>query len=97
VSLSPENIAKHELIGLRVVVADSSDPGHIGLSGRVVDETRNLFILETGRGNKRIPKLNTSLIFTLPDGGSVKVAGSILVSQPENRINKRIQRMRWKS
>jgi ribonuclease P protein subunit POP4 len=97
VSLSPENIAKHELIGLRVVVADSSNPSHVGLSGRVVDETRNTFLLETKRGNKRIPKLNTSLIFTLPEGQRVKVTGSILISQPENRINKRIQRTRWKS
>jgi ribonuclease P protein subunit POP4 len=97
VSLSPENIARHELIGLSVVVADSSNPAHVGLSGRVVDETRNTFLLETKRGTKRIPKLNTSLIFTLPEGRRVKVTGSILISQPENRITKRIQRTRWKS
>ena len=94
--LAPENLARQELIGLRIMVDDSTNPCLTGLSGKVVDETRNTFLLETERGIKRIPKSNTSLIFTLPDGQRVRVAGSILISQPENRINKRMQRMRWK-
>jgi len=96
VSISPENIARHELISLRVTIADSSNPGQAGLSGRIVDETRNTFLLETKQGIKRIPKMNTSLIFDLPEGQRLKISASILISQPENRINKRIQRMRWK-
>ena len=95
-NLLPESLARHELIGLEVMVEDSSDPGLIGLSGEVVDETRNTFLLETERGIKRIAKANTSLIFTLPEGQRVKVAGSVLISQPENRITKRMQRTRWK-
>lgn len=96
-SISPENIVRHELIGLKVTVSDSSNPCLAHISGRVVDETRNTFLLETKRGIKRIPKANTSLIFDLADGkGKVKVTGSILISQPENRISKRIQRTRWK-
>jgi ribonuclease P protein subunit POP4 len=94
--LAPENLARQELIGLRVMVEESTNPCLKGLSGKVVDETRNTFLLETERGLRRIPKSNTSLIFTLPDGRRVKVAGSVLISQPENRINKRMQRMRWK-
>jgi ribonuclease P protein subunit POP4 len=96
VKLLPESLARHELIGLEVMVEDSLDPGLIGLSGQIVDETRNTFLLETERGIKRIAKANTSLIFTLPDGQRVKVAGSVLISQPENRISKRMQRTRWK-
>lgn len=95
-SISPENIVRHELIGLKVTVSDSSNPCLAGISGCVVDETRNTFLLETMHGIKRIPKANTSLIFDLPDKRRVKVTGSILISQPENRISKRIQRTRWK-
>lgn len=95
-NLVPESLARHELIGLEVLVEDSFDPGLIGLWGQVVDETRNTFLLETERGIKRIAKANTSLIFTLPEGQRVKVAGSVLISQPENRISKRMQRTRWK-
>ncbi len=95
-NLLPESLARHELIGLEVLVENSLDPGLIGLSGQIVDETRNTFLLETERKIKRIPKANTSLIFTLPKGERVRVAGSVLISQPENRISKRMQRMRWK-
>lgn len=95
-NLTPESLARHELIGLDVRVVASSDPGQIGLSGQVVDETRNTFLLETKRNVLRLAKRNTSLIFTLPDGQNVRVYGSILVSQPENRISKRMQRTRWK-
>ena len=95
-NLTPESLARHELIGLFAQVELSSDPGLAGLSGQVVDETRNTFLLETKRTVLRIPKSNTSLIFTLPDGQKVRIAGSILISQPENRISKRMQRTRWK-
>ena len=94
--LCPENLARHELIGLDVEIDCSTNPSLIGRSGKVVDETRNTFLLETKRTVLRIPKSNTSLIFTLPDGQKVRIAGSILISQPENRISKRMQRTRWK-
>ena len=92
----PENLARHELIGLSVLVVGSTDRGLVGISGRIVDETRNTLLVETERGTKRIPKLNTSLTFTLPDGQRARVSGSILISRPENRINKKMQRTRWK-
>ena len=95
-NLNPESLARHELIGLDVLVESSSDPGIVGLRAQVVDETRNTFLLETERKVVRIPKKNTSLIFLLSNGQRVRVAGSILISQPENRISKRMQRTRWK-
>jgi ribonuclease P protein subunit POP4 len=94
--VSPENIARHELIGLRAEVVWSSNPVLVGVSGRVVDETRNTFLVETARGERRVPKAQTSLIFTLPSGQRVRIAGSVLISQPENRIHKKMQRARWK-
>jgi ribonuclease P protein subunit POP4 len=96
VNLNPESLARHELIGLEMLVASSSNPGQIGLSGQIVDETRNTFLLETKAKVLRLAKKNTNLIFTLPDGQNVRVCGSVLISQPENRISKRMQRTRWK-
>lgn len=95
-NLNPENLARHELIGLEVRVVTSSNSNQIGLSGQVVDETRNTFLLETKAKVLRFAKKNTNLIFTLPDEQNVRVYGSILISQPENRISKRMQRTRWK-
>jgi ribonuclease P protein subunit POP4 len=96
VNPSPESLARHELIGLEVTVEMSSNPGQIGLSGQVIDETRNTFLLETERKVVRLAKKNASLIFTLPQGQKVRVCGLVLISQPENRISKRMQKMRWK-
>ncbi|HPE64208.1 MAG TPA: ribonuclease P protein component 1 [Methanothrix sp.] len=94
--ISPENLVRHELIGLPVEVVDSRNPTHEGLSGRVVDETRNTFLIETRSGAKRVPKSCNCFIFTLYQDLKVKAEGSVLVSQPENRINKKIRRSRWK-
>jgi len=96
VTITPENMARHELIGLLAEVDSSTNPCLAGLSGRIVDETRNTFLIETIQGLKRIPKSIVGLIITLPSGQRARVAGSILISQPENRINKKISRARWK-
>jgi ribonuclease P protein subunit POP4 len=96
VNLSPESLARHELIGLQMQVEWSCNPGINGLSGQIVDETRNTFLLDAAGKVLCIPKMNTSFIFTLPEGQRVRIAGSVLVSQPENRIGKRMQKTRWK-
>ncbi len=95
-SLRPDNLARHELIGLHLTVEQSSNPCQAGLIGQVIDETRNTFLLETKAKVVRLAKKNTSLVFTLPDRQKVRIKGSVLISQPENRISKRMQKTRWK-
>ncbi|MGB3945000.1 MAG: Ribonuclease P protein component 1 [Methanothrix sp.] len=94
--ITPENLVRHELIGLLVEVVEGRNPASVGISGRVVDETRNTFLIETRSGDKRVPKSSNRFLFTLSQGLKVKAEGSVLVSQPENRINKKIRRSRWK-
>ncbi len=83
--LTPENLIYHELIGLPVEV----DSTGYRLKGVVVDESRNMLVIRSAAGDKNIPKDAGSFIFTLPDGKRVKVLGTLLRSQPENRIPKR--------
>lgn len=94
--ITPENLVRHELIGLPVEVVEGTNPSQLGISGRVIDETRNTFLIETRSGDKRVPKSCNCFLFTLSQGLKVKAEGSVLVSQPENRINKKIRRSRWK-
>jgi ribonuclease P protein subunit POP4 len=54
--ITPGNILRHELIGLPVEVVHASNPAQQGIAGRVVDETRNMVVIETSRGTKRIEK-----------------------------------------
>ncbi len=97
--LTPRNIIHHELIGLDIKVADSTNSSLIGKEGRIVDETKNMFIVETDVQEKKIPKSSSSFIFTIPsfDGKrylplKLKVDGRLLLSQSENRIQTKFKR-----
>ena len=43
-----------ELIGLRLKVLDSSCKGLRGLEGTVQDETENILVLRTAKGDKKV-------------------------------------------
>ncbi len=51
-----ENIPIHELIGLKTIISDSPNKQIIGLSGTIVDETKSMFVINTKKGFKMIPK-----------------------------------------
>jgi ribonuclease P protein subunit POP4 len=89
--MKPEELVRHELIGLEAVVAGSSNPSQRGLSGRVVDESRNTLSMETAAGVKVVQKAGCVFSFTLPSGGTVRVDGDVLVGRPEDRIKKRLR------
>jgi ribonuclease P protein subunit POP4 len=92
-SITPENLVRHELIGLEAKIAKSTDPTQKGLKGKVIDETYNTIKIETKEGREKvIPKANTIFIFALPNGVKVEVEGKILISRPEDRIKKKFAR-----
>jgi ribonuclease P protein subunit POP4 len=86
--ITKENILRHELIGLPVEVVQAANPAQRGIAGRIVDETRNMLVIGTPGGTKRIEKAHATFRITLPGGTVVDVSGSALVSQPEKRISK---------
>ncbi|KUG20390.1 ribonuclease p protein component 1 [hydrocarbon metagenome] len=90
--ISPQNVLRHELIGLDVLVAQASNPSHVGVRGEIIDETRNMLVIRTARGVRRIPKKYSIFHLRLPDGSTVEVDGSLLVARPERRITMRIRR-----
>ena len=91
--ITPQNVFRHELIGLKVEVALSYHVGFKGIKGKVVDETRNTIKIEDDEGNeKTVPKKAVTFHFKLPDGKKVEIEGKILVARPEDRIKKRFKR-----
>jgi ribonuclease P protein subunit POP4 len=87
--LTPGNLTQHELIGLPVCVLDGSNPSLQGLAGTVVDETRNMLVIETATGvEKKLPKGGNQFCFVIPDGPRVRVKGERLIARPEDRIKK---------
>ena len=84
--ISPQNVLRHELIGLDVLVSGASNPLHRGICGRIIDETKNLVVIMTITGVKRIPKMHTR--FQLQIGSRiVEIDGSVMALAPEKRIN----------
>ncbi len=80
------NLRKHELIGLRVQVVSAADPSQRNLSGHVVDETRNMLVVEVGGADKRIPKQGSRFRFDIQ--GGVEVDGDEIRFRPEDRVKK---------
>ncbi|MDI6826657.1 MAG: ribonuclease P protein component 1 [Candidatus Aenigmarchaeota archaeon] len=88
----PQDLVRHELIGLEVEIKESKNPSQVGLKGRVIGETYSTLEIETKRGEKIIPKDIAIFIFKLPDGTKVQVDGKILIGRPEDRIKKKFPR-----
>lgn len=88
-------ILQDEFIGLKVKVVKSTNSSCVGLSGIVIDETRNTFrILHKDGGEKILIKENCVFHFTLPDKTVVEIDGKALVGRPEDRV-KKVVRRRW--
>lgn len=86
-----QNLVRHELIGLKVKIAKSTDPTQ-KFAGTVVDETYNTLKIEAKGKERIIPKKNSIFIFILPNGMKVEVEGNILISRPEDRIKKKFDK-----
>ncbi len=67
---------------------DSTNQSLIGLKGTVVDETRNIIVLDDGKKERKIPKSEAKFLFKLPTD-LVEVQGKLLIGRPEDRIKKR--------
>ena len=90
--ITPENLIRHELIGLEVQVAKSENASQAGIRGLVVDETKNLISIETEKGLKKIQKKGSEFIFTIPDGRKVKVRGVLIAKRHEDRVKIKVKK-----
>ena len=86
-------ITQHEFIGKKAKVVKSSNPDYVGISGRIVNETRNTFVIQKDDQRKIVIKDQAVFHFTLPDSTVVEIDGKILVGRPEERLKKRIRRL----
>ena len=81
--ITPETIARHELVGLSVRVVEDADE-RAGIAGEVLDETTHTLAIETDGRTKTVPKADATFAFDL-DGETVVVAGDRLVARPARR------------
>jgi ribonuclease P protein subunit POP4 len=86
--LTKENLLRHELIGLKAKIVNSSDPSLLSVHGKVVDETKEMLVVELDGKAKSIPKSTSVFLITLPDGEKVKIDGKRIIGRPQDRIKK---------
>jgi ribonuclease P protein subunit POP4 len=91
-SVTP-SVVQHEFIGLEVTVVKSSNPTVVGISGRVVDETRNTFTILQNDNKKVVVKDTSVFHFVLQNGTVVEINGKVVMGRPEDRIKKRPRRL----
>ena len=83
------NLLLSTFIGLAVEISNSSQHGLVGLKGKIVDETKNLIVIEKNDGSVvKIPKVSSTFVFTLDDGSRMAVLGKKIAFRPEERPKK---------
>jgi len=88
----PKNLIRHELIGLKTEVVNSTNKFQIGIKGTVIDETKNTIVVETNKGFKKIQKKGSTFIFEIPSGKRVKVIGDKIAVRSEERIKLKVKK-----
>jgi len=87
------DIIRSEFIGTEVKVAKSTHRDYVGISGKIIDETRNTFtILQEGK-RKTVVKNSSVFHFKFSDGTLVEINGRLLAGRPEDRLKKHIKRL----
>jgi ribonuclease P protein subunit POP4 len=79
------NLVNHELIGLQTQVVRSTNNSIVGLTGKIVDETKSTFTIQTAHGLKMIPKQHNTWKFTLNEQ-ELLIDGNIIAKRAEDRL-----------
>jgi ribonuclease P protein subunit POP4 len=87
------DIICHELIGTEAEVSKCKNLNCRGISGRIINETRNTFTLLDEDKEKIIAKDSAVFHFRFSDGTTVEVDGKLLSGRPEDRLKKSIRRL----
>ncbi len=83
-----KRLARSELIGLDIEVTESENSFNRGLKGKIIDETKNMFEIETKGTRKKIIKDQCVFEFKL-NGKNIQINGKSLTTRPEERTKQR--------
>ena len=87
------DIIRDEFVGAKGKIAKSRHPDYVGISGEVINETKNTFtILHEGKA-KSVIKDSAVFHFKFSDGTIVEIDGKLLVGRPEGRLKKSVKRL----
>ena len=83
--ITADNITSHEFIGLNTEIVKSTNPQVIGLNGRIINETKSMFTINTEEGVKSIAKSTNSWKFSI-ENKNVVVEGTKITKRSFDRL-----------
>lgn len=87
--ITKKNLVYSSFIGLMVEIVNSSQRELIGVCGKIVDETKNLIVIEKKSGDEvRIPKVSSVFRFNLDNDEFVDIDGRMIAFRPHERPKK---------
>jgi len=87
--ITADNIRSHEFIGLDTEIVQSTNPQVIGLNGRIINETKSMFTINTENGVKSIAKSTNDWKFSIQNK-DVIVDGSKIAKRPFDRLGGKV-------
>ena len=75
----------HELIGEEITVVGSTNPAQVGISGKIVDETKSTIKIQSKEGTKTL--LKNTITFKIKSKAMV-IEGKTLIKRPEERLKR---------
>jgi ribonuclease P protein subunit POP4 len=87
------DIIRGELIGAEGRIIKSRHVDYVGISGEVINETKNTLTILHGGKAKSIIKDSAVFNFKFSDGTIVEIDGKLLVGRPEDRLKKSVKRL----
>jgi ribonuclease P protein subunit POP4 len=90
--ITPENVVRHELTGLPLHIAESTDPNFVCRRGVILGESKEMIHFNADGTMVKVSKNNCVFDVTLPDGTQVRIKGDVLRGRPEDRMKKRLNR-----
>ncbi|MEK6852512.1 MAG: ribonuclease P protein subunit [Nanoarchaeota archaeon] len=76
-----------EFIGEIAEVIEAKNKSLVGIKGKIVDETRNLFVIDTSKGERKILK-NQVTLKVKHKGKVYAIDGKLLVGRGYERLKK---------
>jgi ribonuclease P protein subunit POP4 len=90
--ISPD-IINGEFVGTEGRITESRHSGYVGISGKIVNESKNTFTIMHGGTVKIVVKETAIFRFKVSDGTVVEIDGKLLVGKPEDRLKKHVKRL----
>ncbi len=81
--MNEREMIKEEFIGLTARVDRCTDPSLQGIEGVIIDETKNMLVIESGKSKRKIAK--NIAVFSI---NGTAIDGKKMKYRPEDRIRK---------